>query len=365
VGTGEALLCFTLPDLVYSGCWNWDGSEVLFTCKDRKIRRVDPRTGEVEEEAVAHEGNKAARAIFLKNGLVFTTGFTKHSERQYSLRAPGHLDDPIVMVELDTSNGVMFPLYDPDANLIYLCGKGDSVVRYFEITPEPPFVHYINTFQTPDPQRGIGMMSKRGCDVSTCEITRFYRINNNGFCQVIPFTVPRKSELFQEDLYPDTLADVPAITADDWWSGTNTDPILVPMSQEGVVIKKNEDLVVQKKSNVLDKPVSHQKSSTATAPTGVGNSSNNVSADIDVKKLTMVVMDEVHKQMNDIAAKQKEKIDELNAEIRKLKAMIVKHESRIRTLETKNRELEQTHTHQPNNNGGAVHLNEDMDPDEV
>ena len=43
VGTGEALLCFTLPDLVYSGCWNWDGSEVLFTCKDRKIRRVDPR----------------------------------------------------------------------------------------------------------------------------------------------------------------------------------------------------------------------------------------------------------------------------------------------------------------------------------
>ena len=46
VGTGEALLKFALPDLVYSGCWNWDGSEVLFTCKDRKIRRVDPRYGQ-------------------------------------------------------------------------------------------------------------------------------------------------------------------------------------------------------------------------------------------------------------------------------------------------------------------------------
>jgi coronin-1B/1C/6 len=126
---GEALKSFMLPDLVYSGCWNWDGSEVLFTCKDRKIRRVDPRSGEVEEEALAHDGNKASRAIYLKNGLVFTTGFTKQSERQYSLRAPGHLDDPIVMVELDTSNGVMFPMYDPDANLVYLCGKGDSVIR--------------------------------------------------------------------------------------------------------------------------------------------------------------------------------------------------------------------------------------------
>lgn len=45
------------------------------------------------------------------------------SERQYSLRAPEHLSEPISIVELDTSNGVMFPLYDPDTNLVYLCGK--------------------------------------------------------------------------------------------------------------------------------------------------------------------------------------------------------------------------------------------------
>jgi coronin-1B/1C/6 len=111
--------------------------------------------------------------------------FNRSSERQYSLRAPDALSEPIVMVDLDTSNGVMFPLYDPDTNLVYLCGKGDSVIRYFEVTPEPPFVHYINTFQTPDPQRGIGLMPKRGCDVSTCEIARFYRLNNSGLCQVI------------------------------------------------------------------------------------------------------------------------------------------------------------------------------------
>ena len=28
----------------------------------------------MEEEAIAHEGSKGARAIYLKNGLVFTTG---------------------------------------------------------------------------------------------------------------------------------------------------------------------------------------------------------------------------------------------------------------------------------------------------
>lgn len=155
--------------------------------------------------------------------------FNRSSERQYSLRAPDALAEPIVMVDLDTSNGIMFPLYDPDTNLVFLCGKGDSVIRYFEVTPEPPFVHYINTFQTPDPQRGIGLMPKRGCDVSTCEIDRFYRLNNSGLCQVITFTVPRKSELFQEDLYPDTLSDEAAMSAEDWIGGADAEPSLVSL----------------------------------------------------------------------------------------------------------------------------------------
>ncbi|XP_040578676.1 coronin-1C-A [Lepeophtheirus salmonis] len=358
VGTGEALSVFTLPDLVYSGCWNWNGSEVLFTCKDRKIRRVNPRNGEILEEAVAHEGNKASRAIFLKNGLIFTTGFTKHSERQYSLRAPKHLDDPIVMTELDTSNGVMFPMYDPDVNLVYLCGKGDSVIRYFEITPEPPFVHYINTFQTPDPQRGIGMMGKRGVDVGTCEITRFFRLNNNGFCQVIPFTVPRKSELFQEDLYPDTKGDIPAITADEWASGCDSDPILLPMTETGVSTEKTDEPKVRK-SNALDKPIT-RKNSVATLQSNGASTASAEPSQVDMRKLTMAVMEEVHSQITSITAKHKEKIDEQVAEIRKLKAMIVKHESRIGTLETRNRELENAGLR--NNNG---HCSELLDPDEV
>lgn len=48
------------------------------------------------------------------------------------------------MVDLDTSNGVMFPLYDPDTNMIFLCGKGDSVIRYFEVSG----LHLIIIFLT-------------------------------------------------------------------------------------------------------------------------------------------------------------------------------------------------------------------------
>lgn len=73
------------------------------------------------------------------------------------------------------------------------------------------------------------MMPKRGCDVNTCEIAKFYRLNNNGLCQVISMTVPRRSELFQEDLYPDTLSDESAITAEEWTDGQDAEPILVSL----------------------------------------------------------------------------------------------------------------------------------------
>ncbi|XP_010213824.1 PREDICTED: coronin-6 [Tinamus guttatus] len=47
---------------------------------------------------------------------------------------------------------------------------GDSSIRYFEITDEAPYVHYLSTYSSKEPQRGMGFMPKRGLDVSKCEI---------------------------------------------------------------------------------------------------------------------------------------------------------------------------------------------------
>lgn len=43
------------------------------------------------------------------------------------------------------------------------------------------------------------------------------------------FLVPRKAEAFQVDIYPDTPGPYPALTADEWISGIDRDPILVSM----------------------------------------------------------------------------------------------------------------------------------------
>jgi len=228
VGTATALTNIDChPDVLFSLSWNYNGSRIVTSCKDKMLRVIDPRSGEVVQSGAGHEGGRPSRAVYLRDGRIFSTGFSKLAERQYAVWDENDLSAPLTMVKLDSSNGVVFPFYDEDTNVIYLCGKGDSTIQYFEYTPEPPYIHYLNAYTSTDPQRGIGSMPKRGLNIGSCEIARFYKLLNSGLCEVISFTVPRKSELFQDDLYPDMAAAEYAITANEWFNGKDANPKLI------------------------------------------------------------------------------------------------------------------------------------------
>lgn len=73
-------------------------------------------------------------------------------------------------------------------------------------------------------------MPKRGVNVNNCEVFRFYKIHAVGnICEPIAMIVPRKSTMFQSDLYPETLACLPAISAKEWFMGRNAQPILMSL----------------------------------------------------------------------------------------------------------------------------------------
>ncbi|GAB1607962.1 coronin-1C-A-like isoform X1 [Argonauta hians] len=267
-GTGEPLVKIDLPDLILSASFNYNGSRVAVTTKDKMIRILDPRTGAELKSAKGHLGSKPSQCVFLKHGKIFTTGFSRMSERQYALWDEKDLSSPLTMQEVDNSNGVLFPLYDHDTNMVYLCGKGDCGISYYEIFEEEPYVYYLSVYKSSEPQRGIGMLPKRGVNVNNCEIARFFKLLNNGLCEVIPFTVPRKSELYQDDLYPDAFDETPAISADDWFNGKDADPVLVSL-KDGFKSTLKEPLKTARRSNILDKmvkPVGGSESSTNVSP---------------------------------------------------------------------------------------------------
>uniref|UniRef100_A0A8B9G6P7 Uncharacterized protein n=1 Tax=Amazona collaria TaxID=241587 RepID=A0A8B9G6P7_9PSIT len=65
-------------------------------------------------------------------------------------------------------------------------------------------------------------MPKRGLEVSACEIFRFYKlIPTKSLIEPISMIVPRRSESYQEDIYPLTTAAQPALTAQEWLNGVN------------------------------------------------------------------------------------------------------------------------------------------------
>ena len=113
--------------------------------------------------------------------------------------------------------------------MLYLAGKGDSSVRYYEITNNNgQYIHFLNSFSDSESQKGICFLPKRTVNVQKCEVARCLRLMRD---KIIPvgFRVPRKSDLFQKDLYPPGYAGAAALEAKEWFDGKNEDPILTSM----------------------------------------------------------------------------------------------------------------------------------------
>lgn len=264
VATGQAVFQLNSdvhPDLIFGVSWNRNGSLICTSCRDKYVRIIDPRKNQVlKSKHRPHEGARPIRAIFLSDGKIITTGFSRLSERQLGLWDPENFSDPLTLQEIDTSSGVLLPFYDPDSNVLYLCGKGDSSIRYFEITDEAPYVHLLSSFSSKESQRGMGYMPKRGLDVRKCEIARFYRVLDKK-CEPVVMTVPRKSDVFQEDLYPDTAGPEPALEPEQWIAGKDADQILISLKGSNTNVRSQE-LRVAKPNILSNKPVHNVGSAT-------------------------------------------------------------------------------------------------------
>ncbi|XP_072037635.1 coronin-1C-like isoform X2 [Amphiura filiformis] len=327
------------PELIFYATWNYNGSLIATTCKDKKIRIIDPRTGEVKKEGPGHDGAKVSRVQFLKNNKLFTTGFSRMSERQYGVFDATSLSN-LAMETIDNNNAPLTICYDPDINLVYLIGKGDTLIRYYEVSDASPYAYWLNNYQSTVPQRCCGMMPKRALNVNNCEVARIYKIIQKGTCEPIAMIVPRKSDLFQEDIYPDTQGDEPSLSASEWVEGKNKDPILISLKDGYVSTRQKSEvraggLKAQAQPNklaALSKKPSAAAVTSAPAATKASTPAANASATNGSTTTT--------NQRGQVSALKKRwgqgsEMSELRAEIDKLKELVKKQDARIQALESK------------------------------
>ncbi|KYN31886.1 Coronin-7 [Trachymyrmex septentrionalis] len=272
-------------EVIQSVSWKEDGTVLATSCKDKQLRLIDPRASTcIVNSCSSHQSIKDSRTVWLNNDRILTTGFDAARLRQVYIRDLRHLNEPMKTLELDCSTGILMPLFDPDTNMLFLAGKGDTTIIYMEVTERDPYL-VEGIRHSGEQTKGVCLVPKRALNVMQAEVNRLLQLTSN---MVIPimYQVPRKTYRdFHADIYPDTTGPVAQNNATSWLKGHNApvpkmslDPAKRNKGQEPItvhkgnlaVLKDNQREIKVEQTNRSSKPL------VITAPKGFSKVQSNV-----------------------------------------------------------------------------------------
>ncbi|CEG71439.1 Putative Coronin [Rhizopus microsporus] len=220
-------------NMVFTCAWNVDGSQIATTSKEKVIRIIDARTGNVLSEGRSHDSLRPSRIVWLDktNELIASVGFGLGSSRELLLYRTSDMSKPIASQMIDISPSVMSVHYDLDCRIVYVAGRGDRTIHCYEIEDDK-FVS-LPKIEATSLQQGFAFLPKSVCNVKEIEIGKFYRLTPTTI-EVMGVRVPRaRPEYFQDDIFIPTL-DVEhyAQEASDWFNGTNNELNTISLKPE-------------------------------------------------------------------------------------------------------------------------------------
>lgn len=232
VETGEAKITLKHPEMVTSMSFSYDGKFIATVARDKKLRIWNIREEKVVSEGKAHDGAKNQRVVWLGNSdRLATTGFSRLSDRQIGIWDAFNLDKGNLggFYNVDQSAGILMPFFDDGNKILYIAGKGDGNIRYYEFQNDE--LYELSEFQSVEAQRGFAVAPKRMVNVKDTEVLKCFKTVVDQRIEPISFHVPRKSDLFQDDIYPDCPSSKPVMSAEEWFEGKKDaqGPLLVSM----------------------------------------------------------------------------------------------------------------------------------------
>lgn len=234
------------PEVIQAISWKQDGTILATACKDRMIRVVDPRAADaIVQSADSHQSIKDSRVVWLgASNRILSTGFDAARLRQVIIRDVRNLKTPEKSLEFDCSTGILMPLFDHDTNMLFLAGKGDITIGYFEVTEKDPFL-IEGIRHTGEQTKGACLVPKRALRVMEGEVNRVMQLTSNAVIPIM-YQVPRKSYRdFHADLYPDTVGCRSELIPSQWLAGINKpvpkinlDPAKRELGEQPIVVSK-------------------------------------------------------------------------------------------------------------------------------
>jgi len=192
---------------------------LLLLVKTKQLKIFDARQQSALYTGPDIGGSKGSKISWLgQKDKIFCVGFSQRNERKYRIADFRKLDEELSSARIDYEASVLDPYYDEGTEVMMLWGKGDTSIKFFEITDESPFCHFLTEYKSIVMQVGIAFLHKTMCDVRDVEIARVLKLTLNSV-QPIKIKVPRtKMDYFQDDIYPPTRSLDPTMSPDIYFS---------------------------------------------------------------------------------------------------------------------------------------------------
>ena len=260
-GGGEAKErgCFgEATEAITDFAWDRQGGTAmaLVASRDRLVRLWDARGGSAAACSwQPHEGVKGIRTVWIDSNSLLTTGFGRGgSDREVALwdlrmirgnpsdpqHNPGDPQHPHSAIQCETigpASGLLIPFYDPDTQMLYLSGRGDASIRFYQVTTDQPPLYHLGEHRAGEAHRGLFALPKRLVATERTEVFRFFRVLGADTIEPCSMIVPRKATTtFHADLYPPTAGPEAALTASQFFEeGLSAAPLLISHRNENDV----------------------------------------------------------------------------------------------------------------------------------
>jgi len=223
---------------IHEIAWSYTGSRLAVADKAHLLKLYDPRSStDPVDQLKAHDGARPVKLTYMgKKGKLMSAGASRQGMRQCKIWDPRKFKDPVSLIDVDIAAGALLPLYDEDLNVLYLSGKGDATIRYYEFVGDQG--QFINEYLDANPCRGADMIPKRFLDTNVNEVARILKLSAD-VLEPISFICPRRADTFQADLYPDTNAGTALCSADEWFE--NKKKIIKPRRMTLDPVKKKKE----------------------------------------------------------------------------------------------------------------------------
>lgn len=249
-----------MGDGIYSLDWNYNSSLLGATTKNKNLSIIDPRTNTITMKTPSLDGPKSQKMRFLDQNFLFSVGFTKNNERALKLFDMRNFDECLQTLVIDSSSGVLSPYYDSDTGLIYLPGKGETTIKYYDFSSST--LKYCNEYKSSIQQKSLAFFPKRTMNYNKLEIARFAK-SYGSHIEYVSFYSPKRNEGYDESVYPDCFAGEPALGVEEWLKGENREPIrkkITSLENSWNVTAQNFEKKVEKNEECKKaEPVDSQK----------------------------------------------------------------------------------------------------------